>query len=195
MKNIKRPFLTRSNITFFGRFTMFFSVYGYIFLLGLLSLFYNNPDNKGLLYFSIIILIIWVLSYTYFFYLFKELKNGKHKKITITSLEPDTKSFTEYLFSYLIPLITFGVFNLVEMYISILVFLILLYYVMNSKLLFINPILLFLGYKYYQVWSNEYKNPILLISNNEDIYKVKEETIYMVSHLDMGVYLGWGIHK
>lgn len=146
------------------------------------NLIFKNIKNTKIMYpeiqfsgYAIIFAVVFILSLLLIFifvYIFekesKSLKNTNQYYYKIEDYENKDSEVLNYIFTYLIPLITKS--GTKGIFIQILLLLVIGSYYITSDLFFINPIFKILGYSSYR----------LLVSSNDNNLK-REEIIYVIT--------------
>ncbi|MGC8584880.1 MAG: hypothetical protein ACP5L4_01995 [Thermoplasmata archaeon] len=135
------------------------------------------------IYISTILLVISIVGIFYFIRLILKRTNFQIVEKTIESLDDRTNLFLIYIISYIsiIPLFTVGVNILFRLFAcSIIIFTIYTFYI-SSELLFYNPSLSLIGYKYFKATIKEGGEIFILASPNKEIKVGQNLSVYMLT--------------
>ncbi|MGC9124371.1 MAG: hypothetical protein ACP5IB_09960 [Thermoplasmata archaeon] len=134
------------------------------------------------IYISAILLVISIVGIFYFIHLISKRTNFQIVEKTIESLDDRTNLFLMYIISYisLIPLFTEGNIIIQLFVFGIIMFIIYTLYI-NSDLLFYNPLLGVIGYKYLKATTKEGGEIFILASPDKEIKVGRNLSVYMLT--------------
>ena len=102
--------------------------------------------------------------------------NGVYKEIN--SYEDKSNQFLEYIIAYIIPFLGFNLNNIIDLISVGIIFLIISVLYIKSDLIYMNPILNFMGYNLYKV---EDKQRTMMIITKKEILKRTKLRVYNIS--------------
>lgn len=132
---------------------------------------------------SILFIVFFLLMIYYSNYLINSVKTTSQKHFKIEQVDEKTDIILSYLIPYSISLISLGTLEEVISTIFIFIFIFLIY--THSEIIYINPIFMLFGYKFYHVYTK--KNYVLMLSK-KDLYRDIGETI-IVKQLSTRLYV------
>lgn len=175
----------------FGKCLLFLSAYSPLFLiLSIKTFFYKLSIELSLInqtwtipIVSILLIILFIIMLYYSYYLINTSKKTTNKYFVVNKIDEKTDIILSYFVPYIISFISFGTLEEIISAIIIFLFIFLIYY--HSEILYINPIFILFGYKFYHIYTQ--KNYVLILSK-QDLYRNIGETI-TVKQLSTRLYI------
>lgn len=161
---------------------LFLNAYSPILLIISIKAFFYKIHIFGIPV-SIISLILFFIMVYYSYYLIKKSKKGTNKYFVINKVDEKTDIILSYFIPYLIAVISLGTLDEIISALVIFLFIFLIY--SNSEILYINPIFMLFGYKFYHIYTE--KSYVLILSK-QDLYRSIGETI-MIKQLSTRLYI------
>ena len=163
---------------FLIKLLLFISAYTPLFVILLIK----NFDYSQIIFWVIITLLI--LADVVLLIIFKISKQWTNQEIKINDYTNRTSDALNYVIAYVIAFLAFNI-NLWQDIASLIILLIVTFVIyINSNLIFVNPLLNLLGYKFYEV-TNDYGNKTIIITKKEVI----KGKILKVKNFDKMIYL------
>lgn len=129
--------------------------------------------------FVVLFIIFIIISYR----MINNSKSNTRKYFSVTRVDEKTDIILSYLIPYIISFIPLGTPEEIISAILIFTFVFLIY--SNSEIIYINPIFMLFGYRFYHLYTK--KNYVILLSK-QDIYRNIGETI-KVNQLSSRLYI------
>ncbi len=141
-----------------------------------------NKLNYLGIYISAILMAISILGISYFLYFISKMKDFQKIERTVQSLDDRTNLYVMYMISFisLIPLFTGG-YPLVQYLVFGVILLVIYSIYINSDLLFYNPLLGLIGYRYVKITTKEGSEIFIIASKDEEIQIGDKLSIYMLT--------------
>lgn len=131
----------------------------------------------------IIILILIVLLFHYFKKIIDKSKSETEKFFDVNRIDEKNDIILTYLVPYFFSFVSIS--NLEEFLCCIVIFIIIFMIYINSEILYINPLFIFLGYNFYKIYS---KNTNILLISKIDVNRRLGKKIN-VKQLSTKVYM------
>ena len=170
---------------------LFLSAYSpLILILSIKTFFYKFPIKLLLVnriytipVISILLIICFFLIVYFSFYLINTSKKTTNKYLVVNKVYEKTDIILSYFIPYIISFISLRTTDEIISATLIFLFIFLIYY--HSEILYINPIFMLFGYKFYHLYTE--KNYVLILSK-QDLYRNIGETI-TVKQLSTRLYI------
>ena len=132
---------------------------------------------------SIIFVGLFILFIIISYHMLNNSKSHTNKYFSVTNVDEKTDIILSYLIPYMISFISLGAPEEIMSAILIFTFVFLIY--SNSEIIYINPIFMLFGYKFYHLYTE--KNYVVLLSK-QDMYRNIGENI-KVKQLGSRLYI------
>lgn len=132
---------------------------------------------------SIGLIVLFIIFIFISFHLINRSKSNTRKYIIVNNVDEKTDIILSYLIPYIISFISLGTPEEIISAIVIFTFVFLIY--SNSEIIYINPIFMLFGYKFYHLYTE--KNYVILLSK-QDMYRSIGEKIE-VKQLSSRLYI------
>jgi hypothetical protein len=142
----------------------------------------KNLTNEALIW---ILGIVTGISLCFLLYVLYKARKMNGEYYTLEEAECDNGKFIEYILAYIIPFLGFNMGNIIDLISVGIIFVLIGALYIRSDLIYMNPMLNFLGYDLYKVKSN--KKTYMLLSKN-DLSPSKKTKIYELGR-------GFGVAK
>lgn len=170
---------------------LFFSAYSPLFLiLSIKTFFYKIPIELSLInqtyaipIVSLLLIILFIIIVYFSYCLINTSKKTTNKYFVVNKVDEKTDIILSYFIPYIFSFISLGTVEEIFSAIILFLFIFLIYY--NSEILYINPIFMLFGYKFYHMYTE--KNYVLILSK-QDLYRDIGETI-TVKQLSTRLYI------
>lgn len=170
---------------------LFLSAYSPLFLIiSIKTVYYTFPMELPFInrtyaipVISIILIIIFCIMVYLSNYLINTSKKTTNKYFKVSNVDERTDMILSYFVPYIISFISLKTTEEIISALIIFLFIFLIYY--SSELLYINPIFMLFGYKFYHLYTE--KNHVLILSK-QDLYRNIGETI-TVKQLSTRLYI------
>ena len=134
--------------------------------------------NYTFTYFVIIMSILIVASVLFLLFIIQKSSKMSGDYQEINEAEDKSNQFLEYIIAYIIPFLGFNIGNIPDMISLLIIFLMVGVLYVKSDLIYMNPILNFIGYKLYKI--NPSAHEYMAISKNT-IQNSKKIRVYFIS--------------
>lgn len=156
----------------------------YNFKLAPINYFKSVMQSNQLLLFWIVViclLILSILAISYFSWI------SLNDERTLTKLVPLNESVLSYLITYVIPLTAMDITSINSLIVNTILFIVIGLVYVNSDLVYLNVILIIMGYR---IYNDESENVIITNYSKNDIkISIVEQTSLPCAEVTKGIYL------
>jgi len=171
------------------RIIIFSSSYGFIFVLVLCTAFVSEKQPWLLLSF-LISLFIWIVSIIVYLYLLHQFTRLSKEEIQVGVISKSDENIAEYIVAYLLPFAFASISSFVDLIILLIVIFFIGLIILNTDMLYYNPILILFGYNYFEVEDITNTVKVNVIIKKNTLINIKHGFKLKMIHIDYDTYLG-----
>lgn len=134
--------------------------------------------NYSHAYFVALMITIVIISFAFLFYSLRKASKMSGEFQKIKEMEDKSGQFLEYIIAYIIPFLGFSFNSIPDILSLFIIFVMIGVLYIRSDLIYMNPILNFMGYNLYKVSSDDNEYMVISKKDNQTTRKMK---IYFIS--------------